>query len=80
MAEQLPHNENYHNPRHVLAQIIGTLGTKLTEIFPQTPSHFADEYTKSRFTRQGVIVVEKVLPKAGVNLRIKATPLDEGTS
>lgn len=40
----------------------------------QGTSHFADDYTKSCFTKQGRIVVERVLPAAGINLHIKATP------
>ncbi len=48
-------------------------------MLPHTHSHFADEYTKSHFTKQGVIVVERVLPKVGVNLQIKATPLGDRT-
>ncbi len=79
MAEHLSRNETRYDPQRIVTRIIGILGTKLNATLPHTPSHFADEYTKSHFTKQGVIVVERVLPKVGVNLHIKATPLGDRT-
>ncbi len=81
MTEFPKDNEIQQGLYYRLKRLIGATGTRLLEKFSpanhQTSSHFADDYTKSRFTKQGIIVVENVLPAAGINLHIKATPTDK---
>jgi hypothetical protein len=71
MHEQFLHVYDSLKTRALKA--VGARGIELSD------THYSDDETKARFTRQGRVLIERILPSQGINLYIASQTSEQQT-